>query len=124
MLFHDDVGGTQIASNNLKRFFNDKKIFSFPKPVNLIQRLIYFSTKEDDFVLDFFAGSSTTAHAVMKMNVEDEKIKNRKFIMVQLDEKVKENSEAKNAGFNTIDEIQKKWKKSKKVLITVLNIIL
>ncbi|WP_016995178.1 site-specific DNA-methyltransferase [Lysinibacillus boronitolerans] len=80
-----------------------KGIFDFPKPLKLIETFISIGTNDDDIVLDFFSGSATTAHAVMKLNAEDGG--NRKFIMVQLPEKVKEGSEAEKAGFNTIDQI-------------------
>ena len=79
-------------------------VFSFPKPVDLIK---YFMpmVNDDDIVLDFFSGSATTAHAVMKLNAEDGG--NRKFIMVQLPEKTDEKSEANKAGYKNICEIGK-----------------
>ncbi|WP_144673249.1 site-specific DNA-methyltransferase [Campylobacter jejuni] len=69
----------------------NKDVFSFPKPTFLIQRFLEITTckTEDDIVLDFFAGSGTTAQAVMELNTEDNG--NRKFILVQLDEKIDEN---------------------------------
>ncbi len=79
------------------------KIFSFPKPVSLISDLIKVGMNEDDIILDFFSGSGTTAHSVMQLNAEDGG--NRKFIMVQLPEKVKEGSVAEKAGYLTIDQI-------------------
>lgn len=83
----------------------DKKVFSYPKPSEFIKRLCEVGSDEDSIVLDFFAGSSSTAHAVMKLNVSDSG--KRKFIMIQLPEPTEENSEAKNAGFNTLTEIGK-----------------
>ncbi len=74
----------------------------FPKSVELVKLLI---VAEDDIILDFFAGSSTTAHAVMQLNAEDGG--NRKFIMVQLPENCDKTSEAYKAGFKTIAEISK-----------------
>ena len=82
-----------------------KKLFSFPKPIELIYMLSYISTEKDDIILDFFSGSATTAHAVMKLNVEDGK--KRKFIMVQLPEQINGESEAYNLGYKTICDIGK-----------------
>ena len=79
--------------------------FDNPKPVYVAQRLINSVTKNHDIVLDFFSGSATTAHAVMKLNAEDGG--NRKFIMVQLPEKTDEKSEAYKAGYKNICEIGK-----------------
>ncbi|MDR2168839.1 MAG: site-specific DNA-methyltransferase [Planctomycetaceae bacterium] len=81
------------------------KLFNFPKPVKLIKELIYGATNKDKsaIILDFFAGSGATAHAVMQLNSEDGG--NRKFIMVQIDEPVNKNSAAINAGYKTIDQI-------------------
>ena len=83
------------------------KIFSYPKPTNLIKYLINFSTKVDNnaIILDFFSGSATTAHAVMQLNAEDGG--HRKFIMVQLPEPCDEQSEVYKAGYKTICEIGK-----------------
>ncbi len=91
------------------------KGFSYPKPVNLLRLLVNMTTThidedgdrfvEDSLILDFFSGSATTAHAVMKLNAEDGG--NRKFIMVQLPEKTDEKSEAYKAGYKNICEIGK-----------------
>jgi adenine-specific DNA-methyltransferase len=82
------------------------KLFSHPKSTTLLKSLAsQCLSGEDDIVLDFFAGSSTTAHAVMQLNAEDGG--NRKFIMVQLAETCDEKSEAFKAGYNTITEIGK-----------------
>ena len=80
--------------------------FDHPKPLDLIKRVIEIGSNENDIVLDFFAGSGTTAHAVIDLNalVEDS---NRKFICVQWDEKTSENSEAKKTGYETIFDITK-----------------
>ncbi|MFC5370762.1 site-specific DNA-methyltransferase [Arcanobacterium bovis] len=81
--------------------------FSFPKPILLIQYLIsiFTATSSGDQILDFFAGSATTAHAVMQLNAEDGG--NRNFIMVQLPEPTDEKSEARQAGYYTIPEISR-----------------
>lgn len=77
--------------------------FSYPKPLNFIKKIIKYANT--DIVLDFFSGSSTTAHAVMQLNAEDNG--NRKFIMVQLPEETDEKSEAYKAGYKNICEIGK-----------------
>ena len=79
--------------------------FDFPKPVSLIKYLLHLITETNYCVLDFFSGSATTAHAVMKLNAEDGG--HRKFIMVQLPEKTDEKSEAYKAGYKNICEIGK-----------------
>lgn len=79
--------------------------FDFPKPVGLLKKAISIATLEDDIVLDFFSGSATTAHAVMKLNAEDGG--KRRFIMVQLPEPCDEKSEAFKAGYKNICEIGK-----------------
>ncbi len=79
--------------------------FDFPKPVSLIKYLLHLITETDYYVLDFFSGSATTAHAVMQLNAEDGG--HRKFIMVQLPEKTDEKSEAYKAGYKNICEIGK-----------------
>ena len=76
--------------------------FSFPKPMDLIKSLI-LNIESNDIILDFFSGSATTAHAVMKLNAEDGG--KRKFIMVQLPEVTDEKSEARKAGYETICQI-------------------
>lgn len=80
-------------------------LLEFPKPLELVKRCIQLATSEDELILDFFAGSSTTAHAVMQLNAEDKG--ERKFIMVQLPESCDEKTEAYKAGYKTIAEISK-----------------
>ena len=82
-----------------------KDIFDFPKNPELIKILLKMASSENDVILDFFAGSSTTAHAVMQLNAEDNG--NRRFICVQLPEQTDEKSEAFKAGFKNIAEISK-----------------
>lgn len=79
--------------------------FDFPKPIALIKRCVQLATEEDDIILDFFAGSGTTAHAVMQLNKEDGG--NRHFICVQLPELCDPEKEAYKAGYSTIAEISK-----------------
>lgn len=81
------------------------KFFDYPKPLNLLKHLQKMILSGDDIVLDFFSGSSTTAHAVMQLNVED--AGTRKFIMVQLPEETDEKSEAYKSGYTNICEIGK-----------------
>ena len=94
ILFADRVKTNEAAKNELKGIFSGKSIFETPKPFQLIRELLLISTKSDDIILDFFAGSSTTAHAVMQLNAEDGG--NRKFIMVQLNEPI-DSKEQKDA---------------------------
>ncbi|MFC0475275.1 site-specific DNA-methyltransferase [Robertmurraya beringensis] len=100
---HEEVGHSQSASQALKKLFNEKSYFTYPKPVDLIKRLLMLYTNSDSIVLDFFSGSATTAHAVMQLNAEDGG--NRKFIMVQLPELLDEKSEAYKDGYRTICDI-------------------
>lgn len=103
----EDGGLTSSATRKLQELMG-AKTFDTPKPVELVSRmlkLVTFKDKENALVLDFFSGSSTTAHAVMKLNAEDGG--NRKFIMVQLPEECDKKSEAYKAGYKTIAEISK-----------------
>ena len=87
--FNEEVGSTQKAKEQLKAILN-ANVFDTPKPIDLIKKIIQISTtfNKNDLILDFFAGSGTTAHAAMAQNLEDGG--NRKFILVQLDEKINE----------------------------------
>jgi len=83
-----------------------KMVFENPKPLEMIKTMIeLLDIQNNDIVLDFFAGSGTTAHAVMALNAEDQG--NRKFITIQIDEKTDEKSEAHKAGYKSIFEITK-----------------
>ncbi|MBN2965611.1 hypothetical protein JWV37_12560, partial [Sulfurospirillum sp. T05] len=94
----------QQATKEIRAFFNDEKVFDYPKPVNLIRSFIEQSTCDNDIILDFHTGSGTTAHAVLDLNKEDGG--NRKFILVeQMDyietitsERVKKVIEKNNEG--------------------------
>ena len=92
--------GTKEISEILK-----KGVFDFPKPMQLIKRVLSIGLNSGNIVLDFFSGSSTIAHAVMQLNSEDNG--KRKFIMVQLPEECAENSEAYKSGYKNICEIGK-----------------
>ena len=89
----------------LRQILGENEVLNNPKPVGLIKHLLAFSTDTDSLVVDFFAGSCTTAQAVLELNREDEG--NRRFIMVQLPEPTPEGSIAKNAGYDTIADIGK-----------------
>ena len=95
------------ATNEMKNMFDGISIFSNPKPTGLLKFLIDAKTYEKDnsLILDFFGGSGTTADAVMQLNAEDGG--NRKFILCTLDEEVADKSAAKEAGYETIDQISR-----------------
>lgn len=120
--FINNVGTTQSMSAHL----NEKNLyFDYPKPVGLIKYLVSMINEKEFIVLDFFAGSGTTAHSVLDLNKDGKK---RKFIMVQMAENIKEDSKAKEAGYSTIskmtvdrikmniEEIQKENEVSKQLL--------
>lgn len=84
---HDQFGHNQAANTELESLLGEKNLFSNPKPLDLLKGILAVSnTKNDDIVMDFFAGSATTAHAVLSQNVEDGG--RRRFIVVQLDEPI------------------------------------
>ncbi len=100
-----DVGHNQEARQELNALFDGASYFDTPKPVRLIRRMLEIGTNidEDNIVLDFFAGSGTTAHAVMAQNIEDGG--SRRYILVQTPEYTPENSEARKAKYKTIADI-------------------
>lgn len=102
---HTEVGHSQDAAKGLMALFGGKSYFDYPKSVELIKRCLQLYTSKCCYILDFFSGSSTTAHAVMQLNAEDGG--NRKFIMVQIPEETDEKSEAYKAGYKNICEIGK-----------------
>ena len=83
-----EVGHTQEATKEIATLLGQSGIMDFPKPIRLMKRIVHIASKKDSIILDFFSGSATTAHAVMKLNAEDGG--HRKFIMVQLPEKTDE----------------------------------
>ncbi|HEZ1549107.1 TPA: site-specific DNA-methyltransferase [Neisseria meningitidis] len=105
ILFRENVGDNQEAAKNIRDLF-DIPPFETPKPVRLLNYLIKLSSNSDDIVMDFFAGSGTTAHAVMQLNAEEQN-GSRRYICVQLPEKTGEKSEARKAGYPTIFDITK-----------------
>jgi adenine-specific DNA-methyltransferase len=99
----DFVPFTQKGSEEMQQIFGASTIFENPKPSGLIQEILRLSTGPDDLVLDFFAGSGSTGHAVMQQNADDEG--RRRFILVQLPEQTPDGSVARKAGFDTISEL-------------------
>jgi len=83
---HGEVGSNDSAKKDLKELFGENQPFDYPKPMTLIKRMLQLSTSSNDLVLDSFAGSGTTAHAVLELNKEDGG--NRKFILVEMEDKV------------------------------------
>lgn len=104
ILLFKEVGHSQEGAQEVVSLFGDKGVFDGPKPVRLMERLLTLANLyEDSIVLDFFSGSATTAHAVMKRNVE--KDMKCRFILVQLPEKISDKK--KDQGYATICEIGK-----------------
>ena len=103
LLIDERFGRSRTGKTEVADLFNKVSYFSFPKPSKLIKYLLNISTNKNDLIMDFFSGSATTAHAVMQLNAEDGG--NRKFIMVQLPEKIEEKSETYKAGFKNICDI-------------------
>jgi adenine-specific DNA-methyltransferase len=104
-LFVDDrFGRTRTGSTELRELLGGN-YFDNPKPTKLIETIVKIGSRQDSVVLDFFAGSGSTAHAVMTANVADSG--SRRFITVQLNEPVAAGSDAAKAGFKTIPEISR-----------------
>lgn len=104
ILFYKEVGHSQEGAQEVVSLFGDKGVFDGPKPVRLLMRLLTLANlHEDSIVLDFFSGSATTAHALMRHNAE--KDKSCKFILVQIPEKISDKK--KNIEYQNICEIGK-----------------
>ena len=99
-----EVGDTQEGKRDLLKVMPEN-VFQTPKTIRLILKMLRLTIGANDTVLDFFAGSGSTSHAVMQLNSEDGG--NRKFVCVQLPEPTDEKSEADKAGYKTISEITK-----------------
>jgi adenine-specific DNA-methyltransferase len=104
---HEEVSHTQEAKQSLNKLFDGVPVFSTPKPVKLIKRLLQISTQKDteDIIIDFFGGSGATSEAVIEANDEDGG--NRKFILAQLPELCEKDTEAFKVGYKTIADISK-----------------
>jgi adenine-specific DNA-methyltransferase len=100
---YSEVGHSQEAAQKLKTLFDGKDFFDYPKPTELIKKIIPLYCTDNDLILDFFGGSGTTAQAVTELNKEDGG--NRRYILVQLPEATDEKSEAYKAGFKKISDI-------------------
>ena len=100
---NSEVGHSQEATQEVKNIFDGHAYFDYPKPVRLLKKIIQIGSNEDAIILDFFSGSGTTAHALLKL-CEEDNIR-RRFILVQLTEKLDEESEAFKAGYKTICDI-------------------
>ena len=102
-----DIGMSQDGTKDFDELFK-AKLFGFPKPVNLIKYLIDGAVEKDkeepNIIVDFFSGSATTAQAVMELNSEEDG-HNLQYVLVQLPEEVKPDTDAGKAGYKTIDEI-------------------
>lgn len=105
--YWDDMPENSVGTKEFSTLFNGKALFSNPKPIEYLCRMLKAQTDKDsnDIVLDFFSGSSSTAQAVMHLNSQDGG--NRRFIMIQLPEKCEDESDAQKAGFDTICDIGK-----------------
>lgn len=101
----DKHGMNGDATAEIMGLFGHGKLFTHPKPSKLLCNILEISTDKDSIILDFFSGSATTAHAVMKLNAEDGG--NRKYILVQVPEATDTKSEAYQAGYPNICEIGK-----------------
>ena len=93
------------GTNEMRDIFGNSVLFENPKPIGLLEHIVDLGASSDALVMDFFAGSGTTAHAVLKKNSEDGG--SRRFIMIQLPEATNEDSEAHKAGYRTIAEVSK-----------------
>lgn len=105
LLPKDIISMYNKGTQDVQDLFDGNRVFENVKPESLVYYFTRVFTAKEDICLDFFSGSATTAHAVMKLNAEDGG--NRKFIMVQLPEKADEKSEAYKAGYKNICEIGK-----------------
>jgi adenine-specific DNA-methyltransferase len=103
----EGVGSLNAGKKEISEIFNtsDTDLFDTPKPTKLLSEIIRATSEKNSIILDFFAGSGSTAHSVLKLNDEDGG--NRKFICVQLPEKLDVDSEAYKAGYKTISDIAK-----------------
>jgi len=103
----EEVGANEKAKKELSELMSGEVIFDNPKPISLVQRMLEIATNpnENDIVLDFFAGSGTTSHAVMKINLNDGG--NRRFIAIQLPEYCDPKSDAAKVGYKTIADVGK-----------------
>lgn len=99
------AGDNGLASREQESLLGIAKVMSYPKPAKLVERLLQIGSCDGDLIMDFFAGSSTSAHAIINLSVADKG--DRHYVMVQIPEPCDEKSEAYKAGYKTIAEISK-----------------
>ena len=106
LLMYDDYGHTDMAKKDVIKLFQDfeKVPFDTPKPIKLIKMLSVIGSNPGDIILDFFAGSATTAHSIFELNAENEG-DSRKFILIQIGEEIQDHDEAIEKGYNTISDV-------------------
>lgn len=104
LLKHEDVGHTQESKKEVNEIFQES-IFDTPKPIRLIKRILQIGTDKNSIVLDSFAGSGTTAHAVLSLNKEDNG--NRKFILIQIEETNKKGETVNIAETITAERVKR-----------------
>lgn len=104
-IWWDKGTNTEKGTLLVKELFDGKTVFDYPKPIELLQKIIQMGTDDDseNIILDFFSGSASMAHATMQYNADKETA--NYYVMVQLPEAVKKDSEAEKAGYKTIDQI-------------------
>jgi len=100
-----ECGFNTLGTNEMRDIFGNSVLFENPKPIGLLEHILDLGASSDALVMDFFAGSGTTAHAVLKKNSEDGG--SRRFIMIQLPEATNQDSEAHKAGYKTIADVSK-----------------
>lgn len=115
---HSVAGNTQISMQEIEKIFGNK-VFDTPKPTRLLKKIINIAVKphNDDIILDFFAGSATTAHAVLELNEIDNG--NRKFICIQIAENTNDLKEANKLGYNNVAEIS--YERIKKIINNIIS---
>ena len=101
----DEVGHNDEANKEVAALFESKTPFDTPKPTRLLEQMLRIGSNKNSLILDFFSGSATTAHTVMKLNAEDGS--NTKYIMVQLPEEIEDKSKTNKADYKNICEIGK-----------------
>lgn len=98
-----EVNRTEHGSKEIRNLF-DSQVFNYPKPMNLIKYFVDISTDDDDIIMDFFAGSGTTAHSILTQNIVDEG--KRKYILVQLPEQLDINNSEQKTAANYCTKLQ------------------
>lgn len=97
---YDEVGHSQEATQSLQKLMDNKRYFDYPKPIKLLKRCVQLYTNSDSLILDFFSGSGTLAHAIIEQNSSDGG--NRRYILVQLPEPFKKDSNATKDGYSDL----------------------